>query len=53
MYPYDQSILRGAKISILVYTKAAARGAYGWSGKLTAVEVPEKLSIDEVQFTVG
>lgn len=52
-YPYDQPILRGAKISMVVYTKGAARGAYGWSGKLTEAQVPEKLSIDEVQFIVG
>jgi hypothetical protein len=52
-YPNDQPILRGAKISMVVYTEAAARGANGWSGKLTGVEVPKKLRVDEIQFTVG
>ena len=52
-YPYDQPILRGANILMVVYTEAAARGAYGWSGKLTGVEVPKKLRVDENQFTVG
>ena len=41
MYPYDRPILRRAKISMLDYTKAVARGAYGSSGVLTGVEVPE------------
>ena len=40
-YPYARPILRRAKISVAGYTKVVARGAYGSSGMLTGVEVPE------------